>query len=155
MVCEEKRSSKLIPVARWLSLPLSATEFRHTQNIGSSMSACKAMCKEMHFTLKLIQNEWIHCCVEDLQFALAHCDLVTTLICILIWFSRLLCFLLLYETASSNSDPQEALRFLIICTSNRGHHRDADHKFSPPPAFHCGAIALQQLSLIGAVGSNC
>lgn len=43
------------------------------------------------------------------------------------------CFLLLYGAAPSSSNPQEVIHFLIICTSNRGRRRDADHKFSPPP----------------------
>lgn len=44
-----------------------------------------------------------------------------------------LCFLLLYGAAPSSSNPQEVIDFLIICTSNRGRHGDADHKFSLPP----------------------
>lgn len=79
---------------------------------------------------------------------------IPLLSCSSLLFSVLLCFLLLYGAASSSSDPQEAIHFLIICTSNRGRHRDADHKFSPPP-LRCGAIVQQQLPLIGAVGSNC
>lgn len=56
--------------------------------------------------------------------------------------------------ASSSTNPQEALDSLIICTSNQGRHRDADHKPRPPP-HHSGVIVLQQLPLIEAVGSNC
>lgn len=47
VVCEERRSSKLIAAMHWLIQPF---EFRHThtQSKGSSVSACKVMCEEMH-----------------------------------------------------------------------------------------------------------
>lgn len=67
---------------------------------------------------------------------------IPLLSCSSLLFPVLLCFLLLYGAASSNSDPQEAIHFLIICTSNRGRHRDADHKFSPPPPpLRCDSAA--------------
>lgn len=120
---------------------------------GQVVSACKVVCEWMHPTPKFSMA------VPSVSVGTSP-DLATTCTCV--WLLScssalcpvLLCFLLLYEAASSNSDPQEAIHFLIIFTSNRGRRRDADHKFSPPPV-RCGAIAQQQLPLIGAVGSNC
>lgn len=169
----KRRGAQLIPAMRWLTWPLNTTEFRLAHKTrGSSVSACKVMCEEMHPNPR--HAHWY----ERVHWGTAYKgslelesrqppvpvgtppDPATTSVCILLLscssllFSGVLCFLLLYGAASSSSDPQEAIHFLIICTSNRGRNRDADHKFSPPP-LRCGVIAQQQLPLIGAVGSNC
>lgn len=147
----------------WFGLWMRRVRVR-TQNEGSSVSAC--MCQEMHPALTHAHwYEAVHggeACEEQTSSSLCwhttwpcnHSNMHPTSQLFLSLFSLSLCFLLLYGAAPSSSDPQEAIHFLIICTSNRGRHRDADHKFSPPP-LRCGAIALQQLPLIGAVGSNC
>lgn len=157
MVCEEKRSSKLTPAMRWLTWPLNTTKFRHTKPRGQ-------VCRHVKSCARRCAPRWsIHtdtresgCTVAPTSSFCWHTTwpCIPLLSCSAPLFPVLLCFLLLYGAASSSSDPQEAIHFLIICTSNRGRHRDADHKFSPPP-LRCGAIAQQQLPLIGAVGSNC
>lgn len=142
-----------------------------TKNRGSSVSTCKVMCQEVHPTLKhthTFTGKWGG---ERVHRGAPYKEQTTSSFCwhttwtwyhtnvhLLLSCSSLLslsfCFLLLYGAAPSSSYPQEVIHFLIICTSNRGRHGDADHKFSPPPLC-CGAIAQQQLPLIGAVGSNC
>lgn len=163
MVCEEKRSSKLIPAMRWLTLPLNTTKFRHTHKTrGQVCQHAKSCVGSMHVdtrgngcTVALpIKSRRPPVSVGTPPDPATTSKYIPLLSCASLLFSVLLCFLLLYGAASSSSDPQEAIHFLIICTSNGGRHRDADHKFSSPP-LRCGAIAQQQLPLIGAVGSNC
>jgi len=143
----------------WFSL-LRGSEFRRAQNQGSSVSHATSG-REMHPALEHAHAWGSGCTVaRPIKTSSSCCtppDPATTSISILLLscsslFSLSLCFLLSHAPSSSN--PQEAIHFLIICTSNRGRHGDADHKSSPPPLC-CGAIAQQQLPLIGAVGSNC
>lgn len=156
MVCEEERSSKLIPAVRWLIRPLSATEFRRAQNKGSSVSACKVMCQEEHPAPKHAhafarRGERVHGgAAHKVQTTSSFCwhtawpcyrfNMHPTSQLFLSLFSLSLCFLLLYGAAPSSSNPQEAIHFLIICTSNRGRHGDADHKFSPPPTIPSAVV---------------
>lgn len=159
-LCESKggmrggRSLKLIPPVHWQPLALKATEFRQTQNKGSKpVRGGAAPCgePELEQLLALPPKRrrsplfWWHL-TPLLQRASSFSAVPSC-------FSSLFLFIMAWA-ASSSTNPQEALHSLIICTSNQGRHRDADHKFRPPP-HHSGVIVLQQLPLIGAVGSNC
>lgn len=162
MVCEGKKSSKLTPAMRWLIQSLNQPDSDVHKTRGQVCQHAKS-CGAPH-AHSFMWVERVHsgtaCKATDLELLLAHhltllpLHIHPTSQLFLSLFSLSLCFLLLYGAAPSSSNPQEVIHFLIICTSNRGRHRDADHKFSPPP-LRCGAIAQQQLPLIGAVGSNC
>lgn len=157
MVCEEELKADSSD-----ALTDSAFEYdqiqTHTQNKGSSVSCVGSMHVDTRgngCTVALpIKSRRPPASVGTPPDPATTSKYIPLLSCASLLFSVLLCFLLLYGAASSSSDPQEAIHFLIICTSNGGRHRDADHKFSSPP-LRCGAIAQQQLPLIGAVGSNC
>lgn len=154
VVCEEPRSW-LQRCVDWLGLWIPPKSVTHTRT-KQGVKLCQRAKSCVSGRTRHPSSQWQHpqfpvgtspdlatasTCVRRLSCSSALCPV-------------LLCFLLLYEAGSSNSGPQEAIHFLIIFTSNRGRRRDADHKFSPPPV-RCGAIAQQQLPLIGAVGSNC
>lgn len=130
-----------------------ATEFWLMQNIRSETWACKVRRKpELEQRLApllkrrrppLSEDTWPHFFKRASLFsAVPSC------------FSTLLSLFMMAWAGSSSTNPQEALHSLIICTSNQGRHRDADHKSRPPP-HHSSVIVLQQLPLIGAGGSNC